>query len=138
MANWSTGDIVVNGIKFHYQRTGGDKPALVILHGVTDNGKSWQRVARALAQDYDVITYDRRGHGLSDAPQSGYSFEDHAVDLAGLIAALNLEHPRVIGHSGGAAAAAIFAANHPHLPSCLIVEDPPWGNGWGSWDAQAI
>lgn len=100
MANWFTGDIVVNGIKIHYHRTGGDKPTLVIAHGVTDNGISWSRVARALEQDYDVIMYDRRGHGFSDAPQSGYTFEDHAEDLVNFIVALNLDRPCVMGHSG--------------------------------------
>ena len=136
MANWSAGDIIANDINIHYHRTGGNKPALVIAHGVTDNGISWKRIAGALEQDNDVIMYDQRGHGFSDAPQSGYTFGDHAEDMVGLITALNLDRPHIIGHSGGAAAAAILAATHSNLLTSLVLEDPPWGNGWGGWDAM--
>jgi len=45
---------------------------------------------------------DARGHGLSNAPENGYSSSDHAADLAGFIDALGLERPAVGGHSMGA------------------------------------
>ena len=102
MSNWFSGDIVSSGIRIRYHRTGGDKPTLLIAHGVTDNGLSWSRFARAMEQNYDVILYDRRGHGFSDAPESGYTFRDHAEDMAGLITALGLDRPHILGHSGGA------------------------------------
>jgi hypothetical protein len=38
MNDWSSGDIVANGITLHYQRTGGAKPQIVLAHGLTDNG----------------------------------------------------------------------------------------------------
>jgi N-formylmaleamate deformylase len=135
MSQWFTGDTIADGIRIHYQRTGGDKPALVLSHGVTDNGLIWTRVARALAHGYDVITYDQRGHGLSDAPEGGYDLENQALDLLGLIAALDLEHPRAIGHSMGAAIVAAAAAEHPKLFTRVILEDPPWGSARGSWTA---
>ena len=133
MSQWFTGDTIANGVRIHYHRTGGDKPALVLSHGTGGNGLYWTRVARALEQDYDVIMVDQRGHGLSDAPEDGYEFENQALDLLGLIAALDLKHPRAIGHSGGAAILAAAAAGRPDLFTCLILEDPPWGSGWGSW-----
>lgn len=133
MAQWFTDDTTANGIKIHYHRTGGDKPALVLSHGFTDNGLFWTRVTKILEQDYDVIMYDQRGHGLSDAPKSGYDFANQAVDLERLIAALDLKRPRGIGHSGGAAIIAAAAANYPDLFSCVVLEDPSWGSGWGDW-----
>ena len=66
--DWQSGDIETNGIRMHYHRTGGDKPALVLSHGATDSGLCWTRVARVLEADYDVIMPDARGHGRSDAP----------------------------------------------------------------------
>lgn len=135
MTDWFTGDIDVNGINIHYYRTGGDKPALVLCHGVTDNGLSWKRIACELEQEYDVIMYDQRGHGRSEAPLVGYGFEEHAEDLVGLITALNLESPHLFGHSGGAVAASLVAATYPDLPASLVLEDPSWGTGWGDWEA---
>ena len=69
---------------------------------------------------------DARGHGLSDAPDSGYSDSNHAADLAGLIAALELGCPALMGHSMGASTVAATAAQYPDLVSCAILEDPPW------------
>jgi len=96
--------IEANGIRQHYWRTGNrTKPALVLCHGITDNGLCWTPVARALEADYDVIMLDARGHGLSDAPESGYATADLAADLAAFIHALDLEKPAVLGHSMGGA-----------------------------------
>jgi hypothetical protein len=44
MEHWFTGDVIANGVRLHYHRTGGSKPALVITTGVTDTGISWSRV----------------------------------------------------------------------------------------------
>ena len=68
---------------------------------------------------------DARGHGLSDQPASGYSNQDHARDIAGLIQALNLDNPAVGGHSMGAATTLRLVADYPDLASCAILEDPP-------------
>ncbi len=126
MPEWSSGDVLANGIKLHYYRTGGDKPPIVLLHGITDNGLCWTRLARNLEPDYDLIMVDARGHGLSAAPTSGYAAQDHAADVAGLIEALALEEPVLIGHSMGAATAAVTAATYPGSVGGVVLEDPPW------------
>jgi N-formylmaleamate deformylase len=126
MPEWFSGSVVANGLRIQYSRTGGDKPPLVLSHGATDSGLCWTRVARALESDYDVILPDARGHGLSDAPQSGYATSDRAADLAGLIDALGLARPAVGGHSMGAATTLCLVAEYPDLASCAILEDPPF------------
>jgi pimeloyl-ACP methyl ester carboxylesterase len=108
----------------HFYRTGGDKPPLVLSHGATDNGRCWTRVARALEADYDVIMPDARGHGRSSAPEDGYAAADHAADLAGLIRALQLEHPALAGHSMGAGTTLRLIADEPLLARCAVLEDP--------------
>jgi N-formylmaleamate deformylase len=124
MPEWFSGDVVANGVRIHYYRTAGDKPPLVLSHGATDSGLCWTRVARALESDYDVILADARGHGLSDAPPSGYASSDRAADLAGLIEALGLQRPAVGGHSMGAGTTLRLIAEYPELASCAILEDP--------------
>ena len=124
MAEWQSSDVVANGIRIHYERTGGNKPPLVLSHGATDSGLCWTRLTRALESDYDVIMPDARGHGLSEAPLDGYTSEDRAADLAGFIRALGLDKPAVGGHSMGAGTCVTFAANYPDLLRCAILEDP--------------
>lgn len=127
---WPDAYIDVNGIRVHYHRSGGDKPPVVLAHGFSDNGLCWTPVAAVLAADYDVILYDARGHGLSSGPESGYSDEHHAADLAALIEGLALDRPVVIGHSMGARTAAMTAGLYPGLVRAAVLEDPPWFAGW--------
>ena len=124
--NWTNSYVTVNGDKFHYTRTGqGDKPAVVLLHGFSDNGMCWLPVARELEDQYDVIMPDARGHGLSVRIKSGVQ-TDGAADAAGFIEALGLEKPIVGGHSMGGITATEFGARFPELASGLILEDPAW------------
>ena len=124
--NWQSNFIQTNGIRLHYTRTGGDKPALLMLHGITDSGPAWNRTASALAADYDCLLVDGRGHGLSDKPADGYHSDDYAADFAGLIEGLGLGSVLVMGHSLGAINAATLAGNYPHLVRGAVLEDPPW------------
>lgn len=125
MTNWQTGVVDVDGLAIHYTRTGGVKPSLVLAHGFSDDGLCWTPVTQALEADYDIIMIDARGHGRSDAPESGYSPLDHAADVAAVITALNLRRPAVLGHSMGAATTLAFAGAYPDLPGAILLEDPP-------------
>ena len=124
---WPVGDIMVDGIRLHYYWTGnGSKPPLVLCHGITDNGLCWSPIARVLEADYDIIMPDARGHGLSDAPEEGYSYPILAEDLAHIIRELDLAPARLLGHSMGAATVATLAARYPDLAHAVTLEDPPW------------
>lgn len=125
MDGWTSGFVETNGLRLHYTRTGGGGPPVVLTHGVTDDGLCWAPIARALAPGYDLIMVDARGHGRSDAPERGYGPVEQAGDLAGLIAALGLSRPALLGHSMGAATAMALAGTRPDLPGALLLEDPP-------------
>ena len=128
--NWQTGYVVANGIRLHYTRTDGDKPPVLLAHGVTDAGPCWTAVAEALAPDYDAIMVDARGHGRSEAPERGYGPADQAEDLAGVIVGLGLDRPAMLGHSMGAATSLVLAGTYPELPGMILLEDPPaWWTG---------
>ena len=108
----------------HYTRTGGNKPPLILLHGLTGDGATWTPVAHALEGAYDVIMPDARGHGKSSVPNDGYLYEDHANDVIGLIEALGLISPILIGHSMGGMTAALVAFCKPRLLRGLVLADP--------------
>jgi N-formylmaleamate deformylase len=125
MVQWTTGDIVTHGTRLHYYRSGGSKPSLMLVHGISDDGLCWSPVAEGLSGEYDVIMVDLRGHGKSDAPEEGYDLATMATELSGLITGLGLESPIVIGHSLGALTAITLASLAPDLPLAIILEDPP-------------
>lgn len=120
---WTTSTVRANGIDLRYYRTGSGSP-LVMAHGFYDDGRCWESLAADLADDYDVVTYDARGHGRSDAPESGYAVEDRVADLVGLVDALDLADPILLGHSMGGSTAAWTAATHPDIPRAIVLEDP--------------
>ena len=127
MDHWQSEYIAVDGVRLHYTRTGagadGTKPPIVLAHGFSDAGLCWTPVAQALEADYDVIMVDARGHGLSDAPETGYGPAEHAFDLYGVITQLGLHRPAVLGHSMGGATALALAGMHPRVPRALVIED---------------
>ncbi len=125
MTAWSEGNVQANGINIHYYRTGdSNKPSILLLHGITDSGECWPRVAHDLAGSYDVIMTDARGHGHCGT-SADFSIALLADDAAAVIGALGLEKPYVWGHSMGAITAAMVAANHPNLVRAVVLEDPP-------------
>ena len=124
MTDWHTAICETNGINIHYTRTGGNKPPLILLHGLMTNGLCWTDLAHTLEKEYDLIMPDARGHGKSSVPDYGYRYEDHANDVAGLINVLNLHSPILLGHSMGGMTAAVVASRKPNILSGLILADP--------------
>lgn len=124
MTNWNTANCETNRINIHYTRTGGNKPPLILLHGLMTNGSCWTNLALTLEKEYDVIMPDARGHGKSGVPEYGYQYIDHANDVAGLISALGLPPLVLLGHSMGGMTAAVVASRKPNLLHGLILADP--------------
>ena len=123
---WVEGSIQANGVDLHYHRTGGDKPPIILLHGISDNGLCWTPVAKQLENDFDVIMVDARGHGKSVAPELDFGLELMADDVAALIKELDLHAPMLLGHSMGGQVATITASKYPALVSKIMLEDPAY------------
>ena len=123
-AGWTDGYVLANGIRIHYWRTGGNKPALVLAHGSSDDGLCWTNLAKEFQNDFDIIMFDARGHGLSDPPTASDPPDVQVEDLAGVIKELKLSKPILMGHSMGSASVAHFAAKYPDVPRAVILEDP--------------
>lgn len=121
---WINGVCEANGIHIHHLSTGGHKPPLIALHGLTGSGACWSPLARALQGDCDVVMPDARGHGKSSAPLHGYDYRDHAGDVIGLIEALGLAAPVLLGHSMGGMTAAVAASQLGPAIRGVILADP--------------
>lgn len=97
---------------------------VVLLHGLATNMAFWYfGVAKALAQFARVTVVDLRGHGMSTMPESGYTADEMADDLSGVLSQLHIERAHLIGHSYGGLVAASFAAKHPTAVKSLILAD---------------
>ncbi len=88
-----------DGLSINYTRSG-TGPALILIHGITEDLHAWDEIAAILSSDYDVIQVDLRGHGMSD-PADNYSIESLGADVAELATQLDLDRPHLIGHSLG-------------------------------------
>ena len=82
----------VNGAKLFYELTGTGDP-LVLVHGSWVDHKGWQLVVPDLTRCFRVLTYDRRGHSLSERPLGQGSRREEEEDLAALMEALGLAPP---------------------------------------------
>lgn len=116
--------VEVGNARLNYERTGSGEP-LVLVHGSWVDGPSWSTLAPFLEPYFEVVTYDRRGHGRSEGdPGSGSALED-AKDLAGLIESLDIAPAYVVGNSFGGSITLFLAARRPELFRALSVHEPP-------------
>jgi pimeloyl-ACP methyl ester carboxylesterase len=118
-------EVMTNGTRLHVYRTTTAKQPLVFAHGIMDDGLCFLPVAEQLADDFEIVLYDARGHGRSEASSPQTTLLVRARDLGGLVEALELQRPGLIGHSLGAVTVALCAGLFPELPGCVVLEDPP-------------
>jgi pimeloyl-ACP methyl ester carboxylesterase len=84
-------------------------PAVVLIHGYTDNARDWVPLVPYLSKRYRLILVDIRGHGQSGKPECCYSRLDFAYDIKLLLDALEVRKADIVGHSLGSIIAQTFA-----------------------------
>ena len=109
-----------NGLDIYYQACGEGQP-LLLIHGGTLSGDSWQPYRTAFAQHYRVITPDSRGHGRTANPTGTLSFGLLAEDMVALVHALDLHKPLICGYSDGGQVALEIGMRYPDLPQALVI-----------------
>lgn len=116
--------ISINGNTFHYVREGlTDGPPLVCVNSLGTDLRMWDGLVPYFAGRYQIIRYDKRGHGLSDAPPGPYALGDHTADLAQLLEHLNLDEAVLVGDSVGGMIVLDFALRYPERVRALIACD---------------
>jgi 3-oxoadipate enol-lactonase/4-carboxymuconolactone decarboxylase len=123
------------GLNLHYRLVGPARsdtasidPAreactLVFINSLGSDFRIWDAVAEAMPGHCRTLRYDKRGHGLSDAPPAPYTMRDHTHDLAGLLDALKLQKVVLVGVSVGGMIAQDFAAAFPERVAGLVLCD---------------
>ena len=103
-----------------------NRPAMVLLHGLTGHARMWDTFARAMAAHYRVVALDQRGHGVTEWPRPpAYDSADFVGDLHAFARARGIGRFTLIGLSMGAHNALAFAIRHPELVERLVSVDVP-------------
>lgn len=98
-------------------------PAVILLHGGGQTRHSWNRAAeRLLAEGFQVVNYDARGHGDSDwSPGGAYQLADRADDLEAVVG--DLQAPFVLVGASLGGATSIVAIDRGLRPAGLVLVD---------------
>lgn len=108
----------------------GEGAPVILVHGVAVNADlNWRRpgITRALAKDFQVISFDNRGHGRSGKPHGKQNYGGEMVeDVVRLMDHLGIEKAHVIGYSLGGFITLKLLAEHPDR----LISAAPCGAGW--------
>jgi len=117
--------VLANNATLYYEKEGAG-PAVLFIAGSTGDAGNFTRAADLLADEFTVVTYDRRGNSRSPRP-SGWtttSVSEQADDAAALIEALDLTPAAVFGASAGGPIALDLMIRHPRLVRAGILQEP--------------
>ena len=94
--------IIVNNLTVSYNDEGpDDAPVIVFIHGFPLNKSMWDAQVEELENNYRVIAYDIRGHGVSDSGSEDFTIDLFVSDLLGLMEALKIDKTVLCGFSMG-------------------------------------
>lgn len=98
-------------------------PPIVLIHCFTCAINWWDGMIPQLDRDHRVIAMDLLGHGGSGKPSSGYSIENQANLVAGVLGRLGVRDAEVVGHSLGGPVSIALAEQAPQLVSRIVTID---------------
>lgn len=116
--------IEVNGMYINYELSGKEGAKVVVLsHSLSSSMIMWEPQLEVLEPHFQVLRYDMRGHGQSDAPEGAYTLEQLAADVTGLLEALGLKTVHFVGLSIGGMIGQCLGLNHAHRLDRLVLCD---------------
>lgn len=120
--------VQVKDVKLFYELHGEGEP-IVLLSGTGNSGEHWKSFqVPDLAKHFRVLTWDFRGTGQSDKPDSHYSTRMFSEDCFGLMQSVGINRAHVLGHSMGGRVAQWLAIDHPDSVASLILSSTGPGN----------
>ncbi|MGH3799684.1 MAG: 3-oxoadipate enol-lactonase [Pseudonocardiaceae bacterium] len=112
----------MGSVEVHYELTGpSDLPVLVLAGPLGSTLKIWEPQVEALAERFQVLRYDHRGHGQSPVPGGSYVIADLAVDVLALLDRLEIERVAFCGLSLGGMVGICLGAYAPERLSSLVL-----------------
>ena len=118
----------VNGIRLHYLDWGGDGPMLLFLSGMGCSIHIFNKFAPRFTHRFHVLGLDRRGHGDSDYPETGYDPDTLTEDLRQFLDGLKIDKVILVGHSMAYIELSRFAVLYPERVLKLVFLDAAYDN----------
>ena len=116
----------VKGLSIAYTKTGSG-PAIVLLHGFTQDSRIWKLQIESLSENFTVIAWDAPGAGLSGDPTEKFTIGDWADCLAGLLDSVGIKKAHILGISWGGLLAQEFYKRYPNRVLSLMLSDTTIG-----------
>ena len=127
-----SGYVERDGVRLHYEVYGSGEPTVFLLPTWSIiHSRHWKMQIPYLARHCRVLTFDGRGNGLSDRPESGYDERDFAADALAVMDATETERATLVSLSLGAQRALLLAAEQPDRVEGAVFICPavPLGKG---------
>ena len=116
--------IETNGIQVNCELSGKEKaPVVVLSHSLACSMVMWRPQLDLLERDFQVLRFDTRGHGGSDAPAGSYTLEQLVDDTIGILDALDFDRVHWVGLSMGGMIGQGLALDHPDRIERLVLAD---------------
>ncbi len=112
--------VTIHGHRRAYAMAG-KGPAILLLHGIGMDHRSWLPAMDLLSHRFTVVAPDLLGHGQSDKPRADYSIAGYANAMRDLLAVLGIGSVTVVGHSLGGGIAMQFAYQYPQITERLVL-----------------
>lgn len=109
-----------NGISHYYETHGSGQPVLVV-HGGFETVDMLSELTRDLARQYQVVAFERRGHGRTADAEGPITYDAMAEDAAAFMEALDIPNAHVVGYSDGANIGMLMAMRRPELVQRLVL-----------------
>ena len=116
--------VTIDGVDVAYVDSGGDKPPLVLVHGLSSYLGFWEYQLPVFAERYRVIALDLPGYGASGRPDAPMTPPWYAEVVADWMTAVGVERAAVVGHSMGGQIAMTLALEHPERVEALVLAAP--------------
>jgi 3-oxoadipate enol-lactonase len=119
----------INGVELFYEDTGGPGEVIVFHHGYTGSHDSWPPIIEQLRAEFRCVMMDSRGAGDSAHPDDGYTIEQYAADVIGLVDALGIDRFTYVGHSMGGGIGMWLGLEHADRLDRLVLVTPVGSGG---------
>lgn len=113
----------IHGRHLSFRTAGDSGPVVVMIHGITQDARTWTQLSRHLEDELQLVALDLPGHGKSENPPGDHSMGAYASTVRDLMLLLGHSSATLVGHSLGGGIALQFAYQFPEMTQRLVLID---------------